>query len=282
MSAEPDLDALERFLIAAVSHQDGLEAGLERPAARDLLGAGGVAELILPSASLSAEDRLGIYADMYYWRLVDVLAEDFRRLRDFLGAEEFGRQARAYLHRHPSGHPNLARLGDGFPDFLRAEAEDLPMRAVAVDLARLELAFSRVFDAAEDSSLEAEALVGIAPEDWPELRLETVSALEILRLDHDLDGFLDAGMPPAVPQRPGEHFVLLHRRDYQVYRLPLSRPQAALLLSLRAGRPLLEALADLADAGDFDPDRDLAELELWFRRWAGMGLFRSRVRPDAG
>ncbi len=274
MPTRPELEAIQRFMLAAVSHEDGLEAGLDSSAARAAAAGREVEDLILPAATLTARERLGIYADMYYWRLIDVLAEDHRRLRDFLGAAEFGRLARAYLHRHPSRHPNLAHLGAGFADFLRDEAEEVSMRGLAVDLARLERAFSRVFDAKEDPVIAAEDLLAIDPEERAELCLEPISALELLRLDHALPGWLDDDMPAAAPPEPRACHVLVYRRDYEVFRLDLTPAQAACLEAIIAGENLLEALVRAAECQGLELETMAPRFEPWFRSWTALGLFR--------
>ena len=66
-----------------------------------------------PAPSASA-----IYQTMYFWRLHEVLREDFPKLGEALGDGAFEDLARAYLAAHPSEHPSVRHLGRQLPGFL--------------------------------------------------------------------------------------------------------------------------------------------------------------------
>ena len=73
----------------------------------------GLADAVVPGAALDSRERLGIYADAYASRLLDVLREDFPRVAALLGDHRFEHLAREYLARHPSEHPSVRHLGHG-------------------------------------------------------------------------------------------------------------------------------------------------------------------------
>ena len=75
-------------------------------------------ELVAPTGELSSVEHLRVYSNMYIWRLVDILGEDYPTTAHALG-ERFYATAQDYLTRHPSTHPNLSFLGAGFPAYLR-------------------------------------------------------------------------------------------------------------------------------------------------------------------
>ena len=85
---------------------------------------------------LPAAERVGIYAQMYVFRQVDALREDFPLLVKKLGDEAFFQLAERYVLAHPSEDPDLGRLGRRFAEFCPEE-----LRA----LAALEWARSEVF-----------------------------------------------------------------------------------------------------------------------------------------
>ncbi len=55
------------------------------------------AQFIKPNDRLDSFDRLQIYNQQYWWRLLGNFAEDFRGLRAVLGEREFDKLAVAYL-----------------------------------------------------------------------------------------------------------------------------------------------------------------------------------------
>src|SRR5690242_10865637 len=107
----------------------------------DLLG-------VVRGGRLAPADRVGVYASMYLWRLVDALAEDFPKVAAALGRERFADVVRAYLARHPSTEPSVRHLGRALPAFLVGVEP-----AWLADLARLEWTRLDVFDAPDAAPL---------------------------------------------------------------------------------------------------------------------------------
>lgn len=186
-----------------------------------------------PGATLSAAERLQVYVDAYFWRLRDVLAEDFPRLAAILGPERFAEVVRDYLSSHPSTHPSVHHLGRGLAPAI-SERTDLPSHLA--DLARLEWTRRDVFDAPDSGSVRADELRGVAPADWPHLRFTPIPALAILRTDwpvHEVwAGNGSASAPAATCIR------VWRSADYRVYHAPMEARDAAALDRLIAGEPL--------------------------------------------
>lgn len=112
--------------------------------------------LIAATASWSAVDRLHVYEDMVWVRLVRSLLEDFPVVSQRLGTELFERVAATHIARRPSTDPSLAWLGRGFEDTLRELG-----REFEASLARLEWARALAFlagDAPAASAAELGAL----------------------------------------------------------------------------------------------------------------------------
>src|SRR5215813_2214703 len=105
--------------------------GLGRPEAVPALLA-----LVEPGARLTSAERVGVYADMYRWRLIEALREDYPRLVVALGDDGFADLVRAYVAARPSCHPSLRHLGTALAGFLAGSG----VAGHLVDLARLEWA----------------------------------------------------------------------------------------------------------------------------------------------
>jgi hypothetical protein len=121
----------------------------------------------LGTPDLGAAERVRIYSDMFVWRQVDALREDFPEVAARLGEDRFFRLARAYVLAHPSEHPDLGRLGRHFAAFC---PEDLR------DLAAVEWARSEVFLEADRAPLETLAL---DPDRFAQARLRLIAALRL-------------------------------------------------------------------------------------------------------
>ena len=71
--------------------------------------------LFTGTAELDSSARIGIYADMFIWRQIDALRDDFPKLARVLGAGPFYAMAEDYLREHPSRHASLSELGRELP-----------------------------------------------------------------------------------------------------------------------------------------------------------------------
>jgi hypothetical protein len=220
------------------------------PGAVDLHAEGAIARsdlagLVRGDERLGAVDRVDVYADMYFYRLRDCLAEDFPRLAAVLGEVDFHNLVTDYLLAHPSRHWSLRELGRALPDFVAG-------RELA-GLAALEWARVDVFDAADVEPATRDGLVALGAE----ARLWLVPAARLLRLDRST---LRAWKGEPSDATQGECAVRVWRRDFRVYHCAIEADEERCLRALAAvdGATLAE-LGEIAAA----PERLAALLGAW-------------------
>jgi Putative DNA-binding domain len=311
----PPLDVVQQWFQAVVTHPTGVAAGAASPAAQRLvrLDRGDLERLVRRSRRLTAEQRLEIYANAYYARLLECLRDTFPVLARVLGAEVFDSFGFDYLQRYPSRSYTLYRLAESFPRFLdETRPEQAPAAGAAgaaspawpdflIDLATLELAIAEVFDGpgAEGEPLLAPAdlLARRSGGDFAATRLTPVPCLRLLRFRYPVNAFysaaramrsrqpvespeiLDARAETAAadlpPPDPGEEHVALSRTDYVVRRYPLTPFESVVLAALVAGATVGEAIERAAAASELPDDELAAQLDAAFRRWTAAGFFRA-------
>jgi hypothetical protein len=216
------------------------------------------------SSALDAAARLQVYADAYFWRLRDVLVEDFPRLVDAVGFEAFEEIARDYLRAHPSTNPSVRHLGDALPAYLAARGDLAPHLA---DLARLERARTDAFDAPDATPIDDAALRAVPPETWPLLRFRAIPALRVLRLAWPVH--LSWSTPAAAPAAPAPTALRVWRGDeYRVFHAPLEPRAATALERLAAGEPFATICAAFGDLPPGDAAREATAL---LARWLADG-----------
>ena len=144
--AAHDLRRAQEVFWSLITAPEGVRPAVEELTRNGALREREVDEIFADDPRLRAVDRLDIYANMYFYRLLDGLAEDYPRVHAAVGADRFHNLATDYLLRHPSEHPSLRHLGRRLPVFLDAYPlrEEFPYLA---DLARLDWAHVEVFDA---------------------------------------------------------------------------------------------------------------------------------------
>lgn len=230
---------------------------------------------ILPSKTLSPDERLGVYSGMYFLRLHDALVEDFKTVRAVIGEAAFEKLAKAYVEKHPSMHPSLNRLGDRFPRFLEGPVR-VKRRALLRDVAAVELAMAEVFDAPRSPSLDDAALRAVPADAWPKARLELVAAFRLLALDHAVNPLITAVRReeplPAIKRK--KSWVAVYRKDWNVWRMDLSEPMFRVLSAFARGATLERAIAA---SGVKDPGVVFA----WFQDWRREGFFSGVTLPAA-
>jgi hypothetical protein len=209
-------------------------------------GAHPAAESFVSTPDLSADDRLDIYANMFVWRQIDALREDFPKLAQLLGDEGFYATAEKYLSAHPSTHPSLAQLGRRFASFL---AESPGSRPDLADLAALEWARCEVFEEAHVRPATADLIRGPEP---AQMALRTVPALRLLTLRHDVLPLwkdLEDGKA-APPPRAQPTTVAVWRKDFVVFHVGIAPEEALGLRRAISGGTLGEICEAFADGED--------------------------------
>ena len=81
--------------------------------------------------------RLDVYANMYFFRLLDVLRGDYPKLAAALGETALHNLCTDYVLTHPSDNPSLRHFGRHLPGFLKKHSLGVERPHLA-DLAALE------------------------------------------------------------------------------------------------------------------------------------------------
>ena len=281
--APGELGRVEAWLVAVTTDPAGIPAGIEHAAA---LGTGvrvaaEVETLVTRGPRLSALERLAIYGDGYFARLVECLLDDYPALAHLLGAEEFESLARAYVVAHPSRSPSLNAYGAGMVAFLRQRPE--PWATFAAELAELEWALVTVIHAETRPALAPDALASVRPEDWARARLVPSPALAVLAFRYPVNTFYQAfraGNAPVLPA-PAASAVAVHREGLKLYRHDLEPVAARLLTALARGEPLGVALEGLQRAASpQELETAQSRLSAWFSDWVSAGFFTALERLD--
>lgn len=251
---------------------------------------------IKPNDRLTAFERLQIYNQQYWWRLLGAFGEDFSGLRAVLGERKFDKLATAYLEEHGSTSWTLRNLGSKLTAFLDANPKlTHPRTALALDVARVEWARVLAFDEPARKIIEPAKLVRTPAN---RLKLGLQPYLVLLELSHPVDELMRklkhtefSAVSNAVAT--SEHrrrarvtvrrsrrpvFLAVHRLENSVYFKRLDREAHALLLALRGGATL-DAACETAFAGSTDaPEKSAAKIREWFSRWAEFGWFCEPAR----
>ena len=235
--------------------------------------------VIAGDARLDAVARLDIYANMYFWRLHDILREEHAALAAAVGDDAFRNLVTDYLLACPSQHPSVRNVGARLPAFVadHALAAERPWLGA---LAALERARLELFDGPDAERLTVEALRALGPDAFAALPLPLVPCHALIEATHAVDDFWRAveqgdGEPDALPPpAPSPRTLLVWRDGLEVYHRPLQPLEREALLRARDGAPfgvVCELLAERLPLDEAGP----AAFQM-LARWAGDGIIARR------
>jgi len=227
------------------------------------LDSGDLARIVRSDRGLSPQRRVEIYAQMYFWRQVEALKEDFPKLAALLGDDGFTHLVDAYVHTYPSDHPSLGRLGRKLAQFLAEHRAD-GSRPDLADLAALEWARAEVFVELDAPLAPASVFAGLPPDQFATARFHLVPAIRVLSFAHaamELWRAIEQGDPAPEPT-PGLQHALVWRKGWTVFHAPIDAEEAQALESASKGRTLSEVCE--AFAGRDEPvAAAFAALQSW-------------------
>lgn len=285
-----DLRAFQRLMMAAVTrpltrgHRTQRRWSDGRPAAQV------IGSFSAPNDRLSALERIEIYNRMYWFRTLDSLHEDLPGLRAVLGARKCLRLLEAYLGQQPSRSFTLRDLPARLEKFIRATPRwSAPHTALAADMVAFEWAQIECYDSANRPGLTPGDIAGRPP---GKLKLDLQPHLRLLALRYPVDVYAVAAKQNALradasnavdvapaaargarqlrrPQRE-KVWLVVHRHEGRVYYKRLEAPAFKILVALRTGCTLPQAIAAAGRKVT------AAQVSEWFAAWMQFGWFCRR------
>ena len=248
-----------------------------------------VAEFIKPNDRLTSFERLELYNRQYWFRLIDVMYEDYAGLAAILGRLAFNRFCEAYLTRHPSRSGLLRYLGREIVNFIDEQPTlTAPYTEMARDMARFEWAQVEAFDAESRPPLTIDDLLGKDP---AQTRLTLQRYVSLLDLNYAVDHLLLAvkkqptrseasnatdGISHGPRRRRSAKAekvrLVVHRLNNVVYLKRLVPEAFAILTALASGATIAEAV-QCGTPDDANAAAWAGQVGQWFKDWMSFGWF---------
>jgi len=231
-----------------------------------------VEELVAGDARLSATARLDIYADMYFVRIHDVLANEYARTAAALGAARFHGLVIDYLGACRPDHPSMSEVGARLPAFLAVHPAATG-RPWLGELACLERARLEMVDRADAETLTLDLLRSLPPERFAPLPLTLVPSHALFATRFDVVSLWRAEDPDAIPES-SPAALLVWRRELEVLHRAVAGEEADWLRRAETGDLTFEELCAGLGRGRTDEAAAARAFEL-VGRWASDGLLRA-------
>ncbi len=245
-----NLRETEALLHALITAPEGVSEGLRQLGQNDAALDG----VLVGDARRGAVARLDVYANMYFFRILDVLREDFPKLVAAVGDQRFHDLVTDYLIAHPPRSPSLGEAGAALPTFLAARGE-----AWCAELAELEHTRSALFIAEDAAPLAFDEVRALAPDALTALPLALIPAHARLTFRHAVDEFWSNGLTTdasGLTNSPtAARHVLVWRQGTAIFHRPITAREAAWLDAIAGGELSFGALCEriAADAPEGEP-----------------------------
>ncbi len=289
-NSTPRLADIQRAMAAAIMRPLTPGEGMQRDNSEV------AARIIKPNDRLDSFQRLQIYNQQYWWRLLGNFGEDFHGLRAVVGQRKFDLLATAYIQSCPSMSWSLRDLGEKLEGFLAAHPQLIaPHEKLALEMVRVEWARIVAFDGEERPRLDPARIAKIAPH---KLKIGVQPYVTLIEMWHPIDELLGklkeatietGSVSNAVaatrsrrrkrllarPRKKPLHMAV-HRHELSVYYKRLDPAAYRLLVALREGETLDSACAQaLADSKEL-PEQSAAKVQAWFSNWMRLGWLCQR------
>jgi hypothetical protein len=250
-----------------------------------------IAESIIKSNDrMTSFERLQIYNQQYWFRILAVLSEDFPGLRSIIGELKFEKLATAYLNDCPSESFTLRNLGSRLEVWLRRHPEYVTgVERIAIDMVRLEWAEIEAFDLLRLSPLTAEDVTKLSAKAvlylQPHMRLLDlafpVDELLLRMRRHEPESNMVSNAVLELPHRgrvrraelpkPKRVYLVVYRLDGSVYFKRLTRDAFVLVEALGQRKPLAKAIEISLKNSRKSVEHFKEQLQGWFENWATLG-----------
>lgn len=236
-------------------------------------------EHILPSPTLRPAQRIQIYNQQYWWRLLNTLHESFPLLTRLFGHFDFNRTIGIpYLAKYPPRHWSLSLLGDRLPQWLEEDyfADD---KQLIINAAALDLAFSSSFLA---SAIEPIKVAQVSTEDAvAEVFNKPVYLqpfIHLFEFEYDLFkyriDFLEQNPDhwvqndfPVLDRSRTFHFALYRNKRNDISWKEISSGEYLILSMFQKGTSIDKVCEELEQLEPALYETAAQNLHIWFQEW---------------
>lgn len=200
----------------------------------------------------SPKTRLAVYQDAYKLRLAGILQDEYPILLRYLGQDAFWRLAHRYMAAMPSNHPNARMFPVRLPEYMQTDVaygDGHP----ATEIAFVENAISRAFDARDRKCQTIDALSMLPAERIGELLIDLMPSVSLILCRTNADSIyfsLSNGRePPEATKRDEPCHTLVWRRD-NIAKYRTANPEEAMLIEQVGVGNNLAGLCEMAAVMD--------------------------------
>lgn len=237
---------------------------------------------IKPNAFLDSHQRIEIYNQQYWWRLLKILQENFPTLARLFGTNGFNKQiATPFLCECKAPHWSLNKLGISLPDWIKRSYNGKDKELLYAS-SLLDQAFTSSFVAADLPPLDIPKLINEYGDELTSCVFSLQPHVEVFHFRYDLLKFrellvkqqVDYWIKKPFPKLSKErdyYFVFFRTRNNLLSWRQIKKGEWHLLSSFKKGTSIDMALEAL-DENDSMYQEIEENLENWIQNWTAFNL----------
>lgn len=246
------------------------------------------ARYIVPSPTMRPHQRIQIYNQQYWWRLLNTLHANFPLVTRLFGYQAFNEEIGIpYLHRYPPNHWSLTLLGERLPSWV-AEYYKEPDQPLILNASHLDWAFTASFIAPQPPPLDLNTLMQDNPNHLLTSTFYLQPHIHLFKWDYDLLAFRESFLKqevdywtehsfPSLSKGKPYHFALFRTlKNSQAWR-EITRGEYFLLQLFKKGSSV-EAACEAIESQESALYEEIASnLQKWIQDWTRLGWLTLKV-----
>jgi len=238
-----------------------------------------VPQFIRPSPTMQPHERIELYNQQYWWRLLSALHETYPLVTRLFGFYQFNQEiAIPYLTAYPPQHWSLSDLGTRLPKWIE-ESYQAKDKKLILASAQIDWAFNEGFTIGELPPMTAKDLP--ANGDLSQLldkKLTLQPHIHLFKLDYDLFTFREAFIKeegdywidhdfPKLPQEKDYHIILYRTVGNNAGWKEITAGEYTFLSFFKQGMSIEEACEQLENCSEEIVQEAMTNLHKWFQEW---------------
>lgn len=237
---------------------------------------------IKPSPTMQPWERIEIYNQQYWWRILDMMQQLYPLVVRLFGYHDFNKTiAVPYLQKYPSFHWSIDSIGRRLPKWIRedytGDDKELVKDAVDLDYAFQESSLSGEKPVIDVSHFQEEELSQLVHR-----RIYLQPCIHLFALEYNLFQFRDEIIQnepeywidhdfPELPKEKRYYGIVYRAKNYNVIWDSLSSAEFHVLWKFQEGCTIENACEWLERQDAGMSDEAAAHIHFWFQEWTMRG-----------
>lgn len=245
---------------------------------------------IVPSPTLRPHQRMQIYNQQYWWRLLNTLHANYPLVTRLFGYPAFNEKIGIpYLLKYPPNHWSINLIGKQLPKWVKESYKDRD-RSLVLNATYLDWAFMASFIALAQPGLDLSQMIKDNPDNLLTTTFYLQSHIALFNWEYDLFTFREHFLKhepnywikhrfPTLSKEKAYYFILFRNMNNHLAWREISKGEFILLQRFKLGSTMNDA-CDYVELQEATLYESVAEnLQKWLQDWTQAGWL-TLISPD--